>query len=214
MPKLDEETQLARREHILDAAERCFSRAGFHRTSMQDICREAGISPGALYLYFASKEELIAGLCEREGAHFAQTMSGMTDVPDFMAAITAFAEHCCFEEPVEKMHFQLQVGAEAVHNPTIAATLRHTNDELMARFEAMIDRVRAEGRISPGFDSNTVTRVLAIMGDGLFWHRATDPSFDPRAVLPALMAMISHLLNPDPKTGERPSGIDEKTMSS
>jgi AcrR family transcriptional regulator len=58
MPKLKPEVQHQRREHILDAAERCFARAGFHRTTMHDICREAGVSPGALYVYFDSKEAL------------------------------------------------------------------------------------------------------------------------------------------------------------
>ncbi len=210
MPKLDEQTQLARRENILDAAERCFARAGFHRTSMQDICREAGISPGALYLYFASKEALIAGLCEREGARLAQNISGMTDVPDFMAAITALAEHYCFEEPVRKMHLHMQIGAEAVHNPQIAATLRGTSDDLMAGFAAMIDRVRAEGRIAPQFDSHTVTRVLAIMGDGLYWHRAMDPAFDPREVFPALMSVIAHLLNPGHETQGPTPDVERK----
>ena len=62
MPKLKPDTQRARREHILDAAEQCFARAGFHRTTMQDICRDAAVSPGALYVYFASKEDLIAGI--------------------------------------------------------------------------------------------------------------------------------------------------------
>ena len=56
MPKLKPDTQRARREHILDAAEVCFARAGFHRTTMQDICKEALISPGALYVYFTSRK--------------------------------------------------------------------------------------------------------------------------------------------------------------
>jgi len=55
MPKLKPEVQTARREHILDAAETCFARAGFHRTTMHDICKEASVSPGALYVYFDSK---------------------------------------------------------------------------------------------------------------------------------------------------------------
>ena len=72
MPKLKSETQNARREHILDAAERCFARTGFHRTTMQDICKMAGVSPGALYVYFDSKEALIAGITERDRAEFAE----------------------------------------------------------------------------------------------------------------------------------------------
>ena len=50
----------------------CFARSGFHRTTMQDICKEALISPGALYVYFSSKEDLIAGITERDRAEFAE----------------------------------------------------------------------------------------------------------------------------------------------
>ena len=41
-----------RRSEILAAAQRCFVRSGFHGASMQDICNEAGMSPGNLYRYF------------------------------------------------------------------------------------------------------------------------------------------------------------------
>lgn len=212
MPKLDEQTQNARREHILNAAERCFSRSGFHRTSMQDICREAEISPGALYIYFASKEELIAGLCERESLEFSHNLSGMMQVPDFIAAISALAEHYCFQQPREKLQLHLETGAEATRNETVAATVRKTNRDIMSSFEALIDRVRAEGRIAPEFDSAVVTRVLAIIGDGLFWHRAIDPDFNARAVLPVLMMMISTLLNPAPMDVKSPGGTLESTV--
>ncbi len=58
MPRLKPETQAHRREQILDAAERCFARAGFHRTTMQDICKEASVSPGALYLILPPRKSL------------------------------------------------------------------------------------------------------------------------------------------------------------
>jgi TetR/AcrR family transcriptional regulator, repressor for uid operon len=45
-----------RRTRILDAAETCFVRSGFHRTTMQDVAAEAGMSAGNLYRYFPSKE--------------------------------------------------------------------------------------------------------------------------------------------------------------
>ena len=51
-----------RRSAILDAAERCFAQSGFHQASMHDICVAAGMSPGNLYRYFASKEAIIAGI--------------------------------------------------------------------------------------------------------------------------------------------------------
>ena len=48
MPKVSEEHLDARRRQIVDAAIVCFVRKGFHRATMQDICREAGLSAGAV----------------------------------------------------------------------------------------------------------------------------------------------------------------------
>ena len=93
MPKLKPDIQRARREHILDAAEQCFARAGFHRTTMHDICREAGVSPGALYVYFDSKEALIAGIAERDRAEFAERLAALADAPDFLQALKELGEH-------------------------------------------------------------------------------------------------------------------------
>ncbi|RCG21353.1 TetR/AcrR family transcriptional regulator [Streptomyces diacarni] len=59
MPRITAERRAANRSQIVAAARRCFSRAGFHQTSMPDIAAEAGVSVGAPYRYFASKEEII-----------------------------------------------------------------------------------------------------------------------------------------------------------
>src|SRR5215470_19874014 len=52
MRRANAQLQSDRRDEILAAAQRCFVRAGFHGASMQDICAEAGMSPGNLYRYF------------------------------------------------------------------------------------------------------------------------------------------------------------------
>lgn len=67
MPRVSEEHLERRRQQILDAAQLCFSRKGFHETSMQDVFIESGMSAGAVYRYFTSKNEII-------GALIAQTM--------------------------------------------------------------------------------------------------------------------------------------------
>jgi AcrR family transcriptional regulator len=59
VPRISDARREARRGEIVAAARRCFSRDGFHQTSMPDIAAEAGLSVGAPYRYFASKEELI-----------------------------------------------------------------------------------------------------------------------------------------------------------
>jgi AcrR family transcriptional regulator len=63
MPKPDISAQ--RREQILDAAQNVFSRAGFERARMDDIVQESGLSKGALYWYFKSKDEIIQAILDR-----------------------------------------------------------------------------------------------------------------------------------------------------
>jgi AcrR family transcriptional regulator len=55
----------ARREQILDAAETVFSERGFDKARMDDIVRESGLSKGALYWYYKSKDALIQALLDR-----------------------------------------------------------------------------------------------------------------------------------------------------
>lgn len=62
MPRITPERREAKRAQIVAAARRCFSRNGFHQTSMPDIAAEAGVSAGAPYRYFASKEEIILAI--------------------------------------------------------------------------------------------------------------------------------------------------------
>ncbi|MFD3510315.1 TetR/AcrR family transcriptional regulator [Nocardia sp. NPDC058666] len=62
MPRVSEEHLERRRQQILDAAQLCFARKGFHETSMQDVFTESGMSAGAVYRYFTSKNEIIGSL--------------------------------------------------------------------------------------------------------------------------------------------------------
>ena len=68
MPRVSAAYLEERRAHVLASAARCFAREGFHRATMQDVVRESGLSPGALYRYFASKEELVAAIAEERHA--------------------------------------------------------------------------------------------------------------------------------------------------
>ena len=54
-----------RRQQIMIAARRVFSKNGFNRATMEDIAKEAELSPGTLYLYFKNKDELYVSLSFR-----------------------------------------------------------------------------------------------------------------------------------------------------
>lgn len=196
MPKLDEKTQRARREHLLDAAEQCFARDGFHRTSVQDICREAGVSPGAFYLYFTSKEDLIAGICEREKTALAQDLASVADAPDFMAALSQLGETYCLNEPREKLRLQLEINAEAMRNPAIGHTVGAIDNFVLKSFERLLADAKAKGRINPTTDEARIAQIISILGDGLMSRRALDPDFDAEACMPVILSLISSIIRP------------------
>lgn len=54
-----------RRQQIIVAAKRVFSAKGFNKATMEDIAKEAELSPGTLYIYFKNKDELYASLSLR-----------------------------------------------------------------------------------------------------------------------------------------------------
>ncbi|MCF8050459.1 MAG: TetR/AcrR family transcriptional regulator [Desulfobacterales bacterium] len=54
-----------RRQQIIVAAKRVFSEKGFTKATMEDIAKEAELSPGTIYLYFKNKDELYASLSLR-----------------------------------------------------------------------------------------------------------------------------------------------------
>ena len=62
MPRVSDEHLEARRRQILDAASDLFAANGFHNTSMQEILGASGLSAGAVYRYFAGKEDIIAAI--------------------------------------------------------------------------------------------------------------------------------------------------------
>lgn len=61
----------ARAERILDAAARLIAHYGYDKTTVSDIAHEAGVSKGAVYLHWESKEALFEALLEREVWRYA-----------------------------------------------------------------------------------------------------------------------------------------------
>ncbi len=196
MPKLKPETEHARRQNILDAAQRCFARRGFHATSMQDICKEALVSPGALYVYFDSKEALIAGLCERDRAELTERLEGLCQAPDFLAALNAIGESYFVDDPAAKQRVVVEMGLESTRNARVADIFLGADRFCAEAFKAMFQRLKDEGRINPTLDIEMLTKVFVVIGDGLFWRRAVMPDYDVREVLPVLISMIGALVRP------------------
>ena len=197
MPKLDPRQQAARRDRLLDAAERCFARSGFHAATMAEIARAARVSAGAAYVYFGSKEDLIAGIAARDRDRLAADFAAIAEAPDFADALEACARFHIIDRPAHKRRLWLELGAEATRNRAVARSHRATDRVVQLAFRAALERQIAAGRIAPAIALDDLVVVLRLLGDGLFHRRAVEPDADPEAMLAAAMALVRRVLLPE-----------------
>lgn len=62
---IQEQLIAARRTQILNAATKVFAEKGFHRATVKDIARAAGVADGTVYNYFGSKSDVLMGILNR-----------------------------------------------------------------------------------------------------------------------------------------------------
>lgn len=185
---------LDRRTRILDAAERCFVRQGFHLTTMQHIAAEAGMSAGNLYRYFPSKDSLVEGLCERDRREMARAFEAFEGAEDFMPVFAQLGRRHFEDEPREKAILCLQIWAEATRSPVVAGIVSALSDDVVERLTVILERARARGAVAPILPSARVARLIATLADGLFVRRALSPDFDAATEIPPVLALIGGLV--------------------
>jgi AcrR family transcriptional regulator len=71
MPKISDERKAARREQILEGARRCFAENGYEGATVAKLEGEIGLSRGAIFNYFPSKEDLFIELAVRDSARMS-----------------------------------------------------------------------------------------------------------------------------------------------
>jgi TetR/AcrR family transcriptional regulator, repressor for uid operon len=200
MRRANAQLQSDRRAEILAAAQRCFVRSGFHGASMQDICAEAGMSPGNLYRYFPSKEALIAGIAERDRAEVAQQFASADLSHGLFAVLEGMAHHHFAVRPDEQVLLCTEVMSEARRNPEIARISAAFDADVRKWLLDLLRAAAARGDIPGDVDFDGVVTMLMVIADGVWWRRALDPDFDPKAVLPIFMDITRHMLRGRPKS--------------
>ena len=193
MRRANVQLQADRRGEILAAAQTCFARAGFHQTSMQEICTEAGMSPGNLYRYFRSKEDIIAGIAERDRAETAQQFAAVGE-GNFFDGLAALAQHHLVERSVEEVALCAEIMAESRRNPAVARIYQDMERDMRERFITLLRSAAERGEIRRDIDFDGTVTVLFALADGLSWRRAVEPSFNAAAVMPIVLGMVRHLL--------------------
>ena len=175
MPRVSDEYLERRRQQILDAARRCFARQGFYETSMQDVFREAGLSAGAVYRYFKSKDELVqaisASVFDRmaaaiEGALAEEPVPGLDEIA---ARLAAAAQELSGDDGPARV--APPAWAAALHNPALATTVRGILGPLRAGWVKAAQRMRDDRRLPPSADVDAAGAVLfALLPGFLLQH--------------------------------------------
>ena len=194
MRRVNTQLQSDRRTEILDAAERCFARSGFHQASMQEICAEAGMSPGNLYRYFPSKEALIAGISERNRADAVASFAQVAQAPDFFAGLAELARHHLVERSESEVGLCAEIMSESRRNPEVAQLYQQIESDIKNRIAAMLRLAIDRGEIRGDLDVEAAAMVLMVLGDGMSWRRAVEKGFDTERVLPLILKMVHCLL--------------------
>jgi AcrR family transcriptional regulator len=205
MRRANAQLQSDRRTEILDAAERCFARAGFHGASMQEICTEAGMSPGNLYRYFASKEALIAGISERNRADAVASFALVDQSPEFFAGLAGLARYHLVDRTDSEVALCAEIMSESRRNPEVARLYQDIENDIKARLAAMLRLAAERDEIRTDLDIDAAATILMVLGDGMSWRRSVEPGFDAERVLPLILTMVRCLLaKPGACNGEKP----------
>jgi AcrR family transcriptional regulator len=194
MSRAIDQRQTDRREEILDAAQHCFARSGFHRTSMQEICAEARMSPGGLYRYFASKEAIIAGIAERDRADVAEHFQAIREAPDFFKGLEAAARHYFVDRPIDEVLLCAEIMSESRRNSEVARIHGTIEAEVKKGLMNVLRQAGERGTIRRDIDLETVAAILMALADGFAWRRAADSSFDAATAVPVVLNMIRTML--------------------
>jgi TetR/AcrR family transcriptional regulator, transcriptional repressor of aconitase len=176
MPRVSVDHLEARRRQILDAARRCFVRDGFHMTTMHDVLQEAGLSAGAVYRYFPSKEDLIHAIADAALADVTDALSdvrGAADPPPLEEALgRLLGRRPPLDGGRESSVLLIQVWSEAVRSPTLAERYRDVFDGLLRSLAEVVRTYQERGRLSPAVPAESIARALAAMVHGFMVQRA------------------------------------------
>ena len=195
MPKVLPEYLELRRQQILDAAATCFSRRGFHQTTMQDICREVELSPGAVYRYFPSKEAIIEGMCNRgQEANAAGLEAGLAaegTLDAFDQLIQIFFLEMDNLKSFEICALNVELIAESPRNERVQKLQERTIQDVLARLVAFMEASQRAGDVDPTLDPEAIARVMIAQYQGLITQRLVEPDIDIAAYAQVLRSLFS-----------------------
>jgi AcrR family transcriptional regulator len=207
MPKMSTAHLEARRSEILDAAETCFIRKGLHQTTMHDICDESDLSPGALYRYFDSKDDLIDAVAERrtqQEMRFIDEANQQTSEASEALAILGDRFWGQFLRPDFEhwARLDIEIWPETLRNPRHQARVREQRAMLRAALAEVCRLAIEQGTMRLETDPLTMANLLMALYRGLQLHKAIDPTVNTQEIFGLLMLNV---LTPEKRKSRQPS---------
>ena len=181
-----------RESQILVAAKHCFSRVGFHSTSMAQIASQAQMSVGQIYRHFPSKESLIEGIVRED---VARQLSMLNESPEqTVVEMVAPSNKKDIVDAAGSYHLalMLEITAEAARNPRVRDILLSNQRRAHA---ALKRRIQSEQSVawSPQ-ELDVRVRMIAAIPQGVFMQILLDPKAPTTALLKKLKSLTEQLL--------------------
>lgn len=170
MPRLTEQRRTARRDQLIAAAVRCVAREGFHKTTMSAVIAESGMSAGAVYGYFASKNDIIRAIADsvlgRMTANLARLTEGATPVAPIDALESVLGQIADLARDGDIPRVAVQAWAEAGRDEVVAGIVRERLAQVRNAWRDLLLRAREAGLLSAAADIDALAQVMlgAMMG--------------------------------------------------
>jgi AcrR family transcriptional regulator len=199
LPFHDDEDPL--RAQLLAAAARVFARRGYAGTKIQDIVREAGLSTGAVYGRFRSKDELLREAVIGRAARVAHLGgAGGRRVADVIQRVATFDD----EPLTDDEAVRLEAFVTARREPDVAAAVAAAQDAWRAAIQPLVDAAVTDGTVASDVDPEAVLFFVRTMHLGLLLQRGAGIAGPDPDAWEALVSRIVACF------GDRPSGDDSE----
>ena len=173
-PHRGEET----RSHILEAAGECFARHGYAATGVAEICQRAGVTKGAFYHHFPSKQAVFMELLDEwlggVDTELATAQVGATTVPDRLMRMAEMAQHV-FRMAGGQLPMFLEFLIEARRDPAVWQVVIAPYRQYRSFFADVIRAGIAEGTLQP-VDPEIAAQVVVSFAVGMVLQGVFDPT--------------------------------------
>jgi TetR/AcrR family transcriptional repressor of uid operon len=200
MRKVDPIKHEEKRREILVAAQRCFARDGFQGASTSEICKEAKISPGHLYHYFASKEDIIKAIAKMRLDIATTRYVRMLEGADAITALLSEVDSSDMAHGRANNSLFFTMMAEAGRNPAVAKIKRENSRKIQKMLADYLRKGQANGQIDLSLDAESAATLLISVFDGMHTLTIHDPKVNIGKTVAVLKTLITRFLAPPAKT--------------